>query len=180
MGLDGGTYITRSDVLRGQSWELASADNSRSTRGGTVSSSSTFKRKKLDKNLERSTRWSTCSLTGEKLQPPIVSDFLGNLYNREAVLRFLLAQGGSFLDEAHQYWYANQVACAADAFAHLESKRDVFTVQLATGSQDGEGDGDAACAFICPVTQLPVRVGPLRSHCILRARLQPQGLAPGQ
>lgn len=37
MGLDGGTYITRSDVLRGQSWELAQADNSRSTRGGNAS-----------------------------------------------------------------------------------------------------------------------------------------------
>ena len=48
MGLDGGTYITRSDVLRGQSWELATADNSRSTRGGNASTSSAKARKTVD------------------------------------------------------------------------------------------------------------------------------------
>ena len=48
MGLDGGTYITRSDVLRGQSWELAQADNSRSTRGGNASTSSAKIRNKVD------------------------------------------------------------------------------------------------------------------------------------
>lgn len=51
MGLDGGTYITRSDVLRGQSWDMATADNSRSTRGGTVNS--TLKRKKMDAETAR-------------------------------------------------------------------------------------------------------------------------------
>ena len=51
MGLDGGTYITRSDVLRGQSWELNKAENSRSTRGGAVTG--THKKPKLDPKLER-------------------------------------------------------------------------------------------------------------------------------
>lgn len=51
MGLDGGTYITRSDVLRGQSWDMATADNSRSTRGGNVAS--TLKRKRIDTNTSR-------------------------------------------------------------------------------------------------------------------------------
>lgn len=53
MGLDGGTYITRSDVLRGQSWALASADNSRSTRGGNVSASAVFRRSKLGQQAEK-------------------------------------------------------------------------------------------------------------------------------
>lgn len=48
MGLDGGTYITRSDVLRGQSWELATADNSRSTRGGNASTSAAKTRNVID------------------------------------------------------------------------------------------------------------------------------------
>lgn len=48
MGLDGGTYITRSDVLRGQSWELAQADNSRSTRGGNASTSAARTRNTVD------------------------------------------------------------------------------------------------------------------------------------
>ena len=51
MGLDGGTYITRSDVLRGQSWDMATADNSRSTRGGNVTS--TLKRKQIDTHTSR-------------------------------------------------------------------------------------------------------------------------------
>ncbi len=53
MGLDGGTYITRSDVLRGQSWELATADNSRSTRGGDASTSATKDRKAVDPRTVR-------------------------------------------------------------------------------------------------------------------------------
>ncbi len=51
MGLDGGTYITRSDVLRGQSWDMATADNTRSTRGGNVAS--TLKRKEMDRDSAR-------------------------------------------------------------------------------------------------------------------------------
>lgn len=38
--------VTRSDVLRGQCWDLNKADDSRSTRGGSVRG--TFKRRKLD------------------------------------------------------------------------------------------------------------------------------------
>lgn len=51
MGLDGGTYITRSDVLRGQSWELNKAETSRSTRGGAVKG--VHKKAELDPKLER-------------------------------------------------------------------------------------------------------------------------------
>jgi len=54
MGLDGGTYITRSDVLRGQSWELATADNSRSTRGGDASTSAAKDRRAVNPRTVRS------------------------------------------------------------------------------------------------------------------------------
>lgn len=37
MGLDGGTFASRADVLRRASWSLATADTSRSTRGGAIS-----------------------------------------------------------------------------------------------------------------------------------------------
>lgn len=53
MGLDGGTYITRSDVLRGQSWELATADNSRSTRGGNASTTAAKDRNVVDPRTVR-------------------------------------------------------------------------------------------------------------------------------
>ena len=53
MGLDGGTYITRSDILRGQSWAVANADGTRSTRGGAINASTTFKRRQLDAQAAR-------------------------------------------------------------------------------------------------------------------------------
>jgi hypothetical protein len=52
MGLDGGTIISRNDVLRGSCWDLNKADNSRSSRGGSVSG--IYKRRKLD---TRTSRW---------------------------------------------------------------------------------------------------------------------------
>ena len=53
MGLDGGTYITRSDVLRGASWALSTADTSRSSRGGNVQSGTVFKRRRLDPRADK-------------------------------------------------------------------------------------------------------------------------------
>lgn len=43
----------------------------------------------------RLTRWTTCALTGEPLAPPVVADYLGALYNKAAVLEFLLARAGA-------------------------------------------------------------------------------------
>ena len=53
MGLDGGTYMTRSDVLRGSSWALSAADTSRSTRGGSVQSGVVFQHRRLDSRMEK-------------------------------------------------------------------------------------------------------------------------------
>ena len=39
-------------------------------------------------------------MSGQPLQSPIAADFLGTLYNREAVLKFLLARNGHFADQA--------------------------------------------------------------------------------
>lgn len=53
MGLDGGTYITRTDVLRGQSWAYAQADSTRSTRGGAAGASTVYRPRKMDQQTER-------------------------------------------------------------------------------------------------------------------------------
>lgn len=54
MGLDGGTVISRSDVLRGSSWRLNQSNSgSRSTRGGAVSTSQVYHEPQLD----RQTAW---------------------------------------------------------------------------------------------------------------------------
>ena len=47
----------------------------------------------------RQTKWSTCTLSGQPLQPPLAADMLGSLYNKEAVLEFLLGRAGHFADE---------------------------------------------------------------------------------
>jgi hypothetical protein len=46
-----GTKISRSDVLRGQSWRMSQADGSRSTRGGCVTN--TYQEKQLDPQTRR-------------------------------------------------------------------------------------------------------------------------------
>ncbi len=57
MGLDGGTYVSRTDVLRRQSWALAQADGgaNRSTRGGAVTDSATYRPPAMNGQLRRCT-----------------------------------------------------------------------------------------------------------------------------
>lgn len=156
MGLDGGTYITRSDVLRGQSWELSQADTSHSTRGGSIGASHVHKKRRLDTHSEQVTRWTTCSLSGEPLAPPVVADFLGTLYNKSAVLEFLLAKSGVFNDEMQVHKYINQLRQGRDAFEHLKSSRDVFEVQLTLANIAAATQNlDVESAYKCPITDLP-------------------------
>ncbi|WIA40070.1 hypothetical protein OEZ86_013486 [Tetradesmus obliquus] len=130
MGLDGGTKMTRSDVLRGQSWRLSQADGSRSTRGGCVTN--TYQERTLDPAMRRLILWSCCALSGLPLAAPIVADLLGQLMNRQAVLEHLLAARGASVDgdESAQLRYSNQQRAAAGTFDHLKSLKDVFTVNL--------------------------------------------------
>ena len=101
MGLDGGTIITRSDVLRGQSWRMSQQDNSRSSRGGCVGAHQTYKEKQMSKMAERQIAFSTCALSGEPLsRGRIVCCGLGRLYLRDAVIEFLAARKGAFADSS--------------------------------------------------------------------------------
>ncbi len=60
MGLDGGTVISRSDVLRGSSWRLNQANGgSRSSRGGAVSTSSAYREPALERQAEWCARMRT-------------------------------------------------------------------------------------------------------------------------
>jgi hypothetical protein len=68
MGLDGGTVISRSDVLRGSSWRLSQANSdSRSTRGGAVSTSEVYRPPALDRQTEWwAPAWGAGPLTAPK------------------------------------------------------------------------------------------------------------------
>ncbi|KAL4451962.1 hypothetical protein ABPG75_007624 [Micractinium tetrahymenae] len=166
MGLDGGTIITRNDVLRRSCADLCNADTSRSSRGGAIRG--VHKRRQLDAKTAKVTQWSTCALSGERLSAPIVACFLGRLYNKAAVLELLLARAGRFADEAAEHRYLNQLRTAGDAYDHIASLQDVFALQyepaaadasgpaapLAASTFDGGADPDLPAPYTCPLTHL--------------------------
>ncbi|KAL2929909.1 Protein RTF2-like protein [Bienertia sinuspersici] len=47
---------------------------------------------KVDPNEKRLSKWSTCALSFEPLKPPCVIDYLGNVFNKEALVKALLAK----------------------------------------------------------------------------------------
>lgn len=77
MGNDGGTIPSRSEILN--------------FNGGKIDDP-----KARNASVKQLARWKTigrlthCHLTGQKLVSPIVSDCMGNLYNKEAILEALL------------------------------------------------------------------------------------------
>ncbi len=92
-------------------------------------------------------RLTTCALSGEPLREPIVCDELGNLFNKESVLSFVL-EGR---------------AASVPSFAHLRSiKRDVVAVRATPLPEERRRAGDAAetagsvakgrAIFQCPLT----------------------------
>jgi hypothetical protein len=70
MGCDGGSIPKRIELVKTKQKEAAP-----------------------DKQVLQDTKWFHCMLSKELLRSPIVADFLGNLYNKEAVLRYLLNKG---------------------------------------------------------------------------------------
>eukprot|EP00850_Spirogloea_muscicola_P021826 SM000263S09813 [mRNA] locus=s263:101151:103189:- [translate_table: standard] len=184
MGLDGGTIISRSDVLRGASWRVASsAAQCRSTRGGQVGSAYVAAAERASAGDQAAAHWSTCALTGEPLAMPVVACGLGRLYNRENVVQYLLARSDVFLDDSAKWRYANQQQYK-ERFSHLRSLKDVWLVhqdaQLDAGvaSQSAGVDGKASspCSqpstlravpiWTCPITG--VKAGGLQTFSLLR------------
>ena len=170
MGLDGGTIISRSDILRGQSWDVANADGGASTssRGGQLSAGKVHTgRRSADPAEQRRARWSHCALSGEPLREPIVCCGLGRLYNREALIEHALAAHGTFVSERSTYAYANRTnQSSGNVASHVRSLRDFFPVHLRAvdggrrGDRSGEGSHgragkrsreEATPEFECPV-----------------------------
>ena len=101
---------------------------------------------KVDPKEVRRAKWTQCQLSGEPLEQPCVADLLGNLYNKEAVIKRLL--GKSMPPE----------------FAHIRSlKRDLVELRLTANPEAGrasdkskisEGYVDLVSGFSCPITGL--------------------------
>lgn len=126
MGCDGGTIPKRHELVKGPK-----------------------KVEKVDKNAELAAKWKYCALSQEKLRRPIVSCELGRLYNKDAIIEYLLDKSAERPN--------------AEAVAHIRGIKDIKELNL-TDNPEWEGERrnakgdryeDIHCGmFICPVVGL--------------------------
>lgn len=115
--------------------------------GGVVASQRTFlvkvavTEKKRDYGHINAIRFSTCALTSEPLRSPVACDELGALYNKDALIQYMIEKRD------------------VPAFAHLRSlKRDVITVHATPNPAHVEGSsaavegGKGSAPFVCPIS----------------------------
>ncbi|XP_037259368.1 replication termination factor 2 isoform X2 [Falco biarmicus] len=126
MGCDGGTIPKRHELVKGPR-----------------------KVEKVDKNAELVARWYYCALSQEKLCRPIVACELGRLYNKDAIIEFLLEKSAD--------------KTPMEAASHIKSIKNVTELNLADNpawSGDKESikgdkyDDIQSARFICPVVGL--------------------------
>ncbi|CAL1696888.1 unnamed protein product [Somion occarium] len=117
MGNDGGSIPDRRDLVRNKP-----------------------KAEQADKANQTRARWLFCALSKNKLQDPVVSCALGRLYNKVALIEFLLDKS-SFGD--------GEAICG-----HIRSLKDVKTLKLTPNSikTPPSSDSNAEVApFVCPL-----------------------------
>ncbi|XP_037107193.1 replication termination factor 2 [Syngnathus acus] len=126
MGCDGGTIPKRHELVKGPK-----------------------KVEKVDKNAELAAKWKYCALSQEKLRRPIVACELGRLYNKDAVIEYLLDKSAERPN--------------TDAVTHIRGTKDIKELNLTDNPEWGgerrntKGDvyEDVHCGmFICPVVGL--------------------------
>ncbi|KIJ45047.1 hypothetical protein M422DRAFT_29903 [Sphaerobolus stellatus SS14] len=117
MGNDGGSIPDRRDLVRTKK-----------------------KAEQADKHNQLIARWFFCALSKRPLQEPIVSCALGKLYNKDAIIEYLLDKSA----------YGD----GEDICGHIRSLKDVKTLKLTPNpSQVPEGaDAETHARFICPLT----------------------------
>ncbi|XP_066522774.1 replication termination factor 2 [Hoplias malabaricus] len=126
MGCDGGTIPKRHELVKGPK-----------------------KVEKVDKNAELAAKWKYCALSQEKLRRPIVACELGRLYNKDAVIEYLLDKSAERPN--------------VEVASHIRGIKDVKELNL-TDNPEWEGERrnakgdryeDMHCSmFICPVVGL--------------------------
>lgn len=119
MGCDGGTIPKRDEMVRLKK-----------------------KPEKIDKNFELNAKWFHCAITQEPLRAPVVSCELGNLYNKESVLEYLL----------------DKQSATTEVAKHIRSLKDVKELQLTENTAYEEKGEKAdsyqdfqASKYVCPV-----------------------------
>ncbi|XP_068598455.1 replication termination factor 2 [Brachionichthys hirsutus] len=125
MGCDGGTIPKRHELVKGPK-----------------------KVEKVDKSAELVAKWKYCVLSQEKLRRPIVACELGRLYNKDAIIEYLLDKTAERPN--------------TEAVVHIRGIKDIKELNL-TDNPEWEGERRTAkgdryeghCGmFICPVVGL--------------------------
>lgn len=94
---------------------------------------------KVDPNEQRLSKWLNCALSNEPLKEPCVVDWLGNVFNKEALVQALLGKN------------------IPKAFGHVKGLKDMIKIQLSVipgVEEDGDRDSGARARFQCPITGL--------------------------
>ncbi|XP_078275379.1 replication termination factor 2 isoform X2 [Rhinoraja longicauda] len=139
MGCDGGTIPKRHELVKGPK-----------------------KVEQVDKNASLVARWNYCAISQTPLRRPIVACELGRLYNKDALIEYLLDKSAD--------------KCIIETATHIKSLKDVKELNL-TNNPVWKGDnantkGDKfedlhRAAFICPVVGL--EMNGRQKFCYLRA-----------
>ncbi|KAJ5180482.1 hypothetical protein N7492_003692 [Penicillium capsulatum] len=142
MGNDGGSIPTRRELVR----EAARAP-------------STAQVKEAQREQQEHC-WTTCPISHKVLARPIVSDSVGNLYNKDAVLQFLLPG-----DDAEGI--SSKSDCEEVLCGRVKSLRDVVELHFEVDTERSEHPADRNQAhrherregWICPITAKPLGPG---------------------
>ncbi|KAK9382313.1 Rtf2 RING-finger-domain-containing protein [Kockiozyma suomiensis] len=119
MGNDGGSIPTRRELVNLSSRE--------------ATSSQVFEKNQLTAEF----LWKTCRLSLKPLDLPIVSDYLGRLYNKDAILEWLISPESFGDGEA--------------LVSHIKTLKDVVELKI---SKD-----EAGSKWICPITGKEMKAG---------------------
>ena len=135
MGNDGGSIPTRRELVK--------------TAASATANSTTALKEKQREHLAH--RWSQCPLSHTALQPPVVSDCAGNLYNKDAVLKFLLPAEVSGVEAGTRKEWEEFLG------GRVKGLRDVVEVKFQVEKDEEErGKGEK---WVCPVTGKELGVG---------------------
>lgn len=121
MGNDGGSIPTRRELVKEAARNL----------------NTTEVKEKQKEALAH--RWKECPLSHKSLIRPVVSDSAGNLYNKDAVLQYLLPAEASSLDKEE---------CDKFVQNRIKGLKDVVELQFELDPQQKTG----AERWICPIT----------------------------
>jgi hypothetical protein len=114
------------------------------TRGEMVKIKKSTKRN--DKSAKRRSRWETCALSKQPLVQPIVADELGNIFNKEVIIKGLIEKN------------------LPQKFNHIRSLKDVHHVNFTFNTticdtnkpvQNGAVPDEEESPFRCPITSQP-------------------------